>query len=354
MNLDEVGIIMDLALLETYRQDQKPQNINQLEETTKMPRVLITKAKLLNVWFELEAPGNHIIAVADGLYNSAINQLVDFLVDPATGVATNPLICKNKFVLPLLAKNKQMWDDDGLSEIEKERFRVRCEMENLELSKKLEIHSTSQEINIHLLAGLATPQKEIAKIFKKNKISLEKLGKEKSIHKRLKALRILREIREEELRTIIEARLEPESEQNNQLVKLDGDRCGSTIARVCGSAKFEHRNIQIVSDNIHEENLPDAMRKCWENSWIELLKFNPTKVSETIQLLATRRRRFNAALSTTISNQLEPGMRQMCQFQKMTKAGHAAPCFSEAEEGKKFCEVHGNHKGKFLNIIIRT
>ena len=345
--LEDAGEALDLAMLELYREEQSPLTIEGLELKTKLPKQLLRKAELLKIWFELGKTCDHTKALGNGFFNNVVNQLVNFLIDPAQGVSLNPLIARNRFVMPMLAGMRELWDDSEFTDLEKEKYRVECERQNMELAKKLEIHSNVQDVNHLLIKGLKTKWSDIEDRLRKEKISLKKLPQEKSLAKKIRALKVLRKIREEEIQAEIDER-EKRDMSKNQLVKVDKKWKTPRKSVVVGSATFEHRQIVVQAGNLSEVILSRAMREAWEASWLGLVQHSPEKISEKIQLLATRRRKFNVALAATIDGGRVSSHPQMCQFQRMTTNGFTIPCFNGAIEHEKFCKSHKDYKGTRL------
>ena len=245
------------------------------------------------------------------------------MIDPATGVAKNPTISRNQYVLPYLALHQELWEESDWTEEEVKKRREEAVAQSKALADKVALFSSGLDLAKHLLLVIQTPRGEIKKRFKAAKLDFEKVGAEKSVHKRLKAIRILREIQAEEIQKEVTERQRAERVERaplNQMVAPDGDMSIPTVAMV-GSAKFEHRRVMVNHERISMGKFPWAMKMTWKNSWTRMKDQKPEEWAQKIHLLSTVRRRHNATLCAPLMKKEKLDGDQMCQFLRMTHQG---------------------------------
>ena len=321
-DVEEAGKVVDLELQAAFRIDQSRNTAQGLQLITKVSEEKLAKAEHLKLWFDMGEPDRYMKAVGRNLLKDSLDNILKFILDPATGIAKNPTIARNLYVLPFLAAHDRLWNEN-LSEAERAERKKKAIDLSETLAEGVSVFSTASNIQ-QLLSGLKTPKEKIEGALKKHKLSLKTLDEEKSPHKRLKAIRVLREIKKAEL--VKEAELARKDEvkthyNENQLVNETGDMSAPHTATVAGEAKFDHRNVMIGHERMKRTDFPRAMRISWKNSWVTMRKFDPEYIAKKIQLLAVVRRRHNAVNCALLTKGAKPTRRQMCQFLRMTQKG---------------------------------
>ena len=110
-DFEEAAKVVDLELQAAFRTDQSKSTAQGLQVLTKVPQEKIEKAELLKLWFDMGQPDRYIKAVGRNFLKDSLDNMLKFLLDPASGIARNPTIARNRYVLPFLAAHDRIWDE---------------------------------------------------------------------------------------------------------------------------------------------------------------------------------------------------------------------------------------------------